>query len=50
MRALLLLSAALLSGCKAAEVALIHPTTGVHIVARVEAKDASTAQEILPSP
>jgi hypothetical protein len=54
MRATLLLVAVALSGCKTAEVAITHPTTGLHVVARVEAKDASAlpanASQDLPAP
>jgi hypothetical protein len=39
MRATLVFLAVFLSGCKSAELAVTHPPTGLHVVARVEARD-----------
>jgi hypothetical protein len=39
MRATILFLALLVSGCKTAEFALTHPGTGMHLVARVEARE-----------
>lgn len=36
----------LLSGCKTLEVALTHPTTGVHIVARMESQEPVISQPL----
>ena len=56
MRKLLITLAVLLSGCKTAEVAVTHPATGLHFVARIESEPmaASAAEtlvaETLPAP
>ena len=39
MRAIILLTVLLLTGCKTAEFAITHPATGIHLVARLEAKE-----------
>jgi hypothetical protein len=39
MRATLVFIVVFLSGCKTAELAITHPPTGLHVVARVEARD-----------
>jgi hypothetical protein len=39
MRAIILLVALLVSGCKTAEFALCHPGTGMHLVAKLEARE-----------
>jgi hypothetical protein len=48
MRATLLLLTVLLSGCKTAEVAITHPTTGIHVVARIEADSDLSRTEFIP--
>lgn len=40
MRGILLIGLVLFSGCKTVEVALTHPTTGIHFVARMESESA----------
>ena len=51
MRKLLIILAVLLSGCKTAEVAVTHPATGLHFVARIESEPfVASAAETLPGP
>ena len=46
MRLIFLFCIALLSGCKTVELAVTHPTTGVHIVARMEGTHSDNAEKI----
>jgi hypothetical protein len=48
MRATLILLVVLLSGCKTAELAITHPTTGIHVVARIEADASPGRTELVP--
>jgi hypothetical protein len=48
MRATFILMTVLLAGCKTAEVATTHPTTGIHVVARIEADPAFRKTEFVP--
>jgi hypothetical protein len=38
-----------LSGCQTAEIAVMHPPTGIHVVARVEAKEPAAPPFVEPS-
>jgi hypothetical protein len=44
MRLAIILLIMSLGGCKTAEFAFIYPTTGVHMVAKFEAKEDETQQ------
>lgn len=44
MRALLLLATIMCGGCQTAEIAVNHQMTGIHVVAKFEARDGGDAR------